>query len=94
MSLSELRPTGPLAAITQALRDGATPEILNPLNPDLVFSAATAAAIAERLREALRGQVKLPTSEECRTYVQRFGWPEVVPRILEVYGEAIELRRA
>jgi len=55
--LSELRPTGPLAAITQALRDGATPDVLKQMmelqrdyerdEARKAFIAAFAAARAE-----------------------------------------------
>lgn len=73
---------------------GGTPEILRPLNPDLIFAAATAEAMAQRLREVLRGSIRLPDREACRAYAQRYSWSAVTPRILEVYHEAIEERRA
>jgi len=57
LPLSELRPTGPLAAITQALRDGATPETLERMmslqeryeaaQAKAAFNGAIAAAKAE-----------------------------------------------
>jgi glycosyltransferase involved in cell wall biosynthesis len=72
---------------------GATPEILAPLDRNLVFEAPTVQAIAERIRQALRRDFLLPDREACRTYVQRYGWPAVVPKILAVYEEAIAERR-
>ncbi len=73
---------------------GATPEILRPLDPNLVFEAPTVRAMAERIRQVLRGEIRLPDREACRSYVQRYGWPAVVPKILAVYEEAIAERRA
>jgi glycosyltransferase involved in cell wall biosynthesis len=73
---------------------GATPEILGPLDPNLIFEAPTAEAIARRLRQVLCGEVRLPDRESCRDYARRYGWPAVTPKILEVYREAIEERRA
>jgi glycosyltransferase involved in cell wall biosynthesis len=73
---------------------GATPEILTPLEPRLVFDAPTADAMARRLDEVLGGSFRLPGRETCRAYAQQYGWDAVTPRILEVYREAIEERRA
>jgi glycosyltransferase involved in cell wall biosynthesis len=72
---------------------GATPEILTPLEARLVFDAPTADAIAQRLREVLGGSVQLPDRETCRAYAQRYDWSAVTPKILEIYREAIGLRR-
>jgi glycosyltransferase involved in cell wall biosynthesis len=72
---------------------GATPEILAPLDRNLVFAEPTAQAIAQRLREVLRGSVTLPERTLCRSYAERYGWPCVLPKILEVYHEAMEKRR-
>jgi glycogen(starch) synthase len=73
---------------------GATPEILNPLDRQLVFEAPTAEAMAQRLNEVLRGDIRLPDRETCQAYAQRYGWSAVTPKILEIYREAIEERRA
>jgi glycosyltransferase involved in cell wall biosynthesis len=72
---------------------GATPEILRPLDPQLVFDGPTAEAIAQRLGEVLRGAIRLPDRAACRSYAQRYSWSAVAPRILEVYREAIAERR-
>ncbi len=72
---------------------GGTAEILRPLNPDLLFAEATAGAMAERIRAALRGTIRLPDRETCRAYAQRYGWPAVLPRLLAVFREAVEERR-
>lgn len=73
---------------------GATPELLTPLDSRLVFKAATAEAMAQRLAEVLRGSIPLPDAEACRNYAQRYSWSAVTPRILEIYREAIAERRS
>lgn len=69
---------------------GATPEILTPLDPNLVFASATATAMAERIRAALRKDFPLPCRKTCREYVQRYAWPAVVPKLMAIYQEAIQ----
>lgn len=73
---------------------GGTPEILRPLDPGLLFDAATAEAMADRICAVLRGSLLLPTREQCRAYVGRYGWDEVIPQLLGIYREAIEQCRA
>ena len=72
---------------------GGTAEILRPLNPELLFEDATAGAMADRMRAALRGTIKLPDRETCQAYSQRYGWPAVMPQLLAVFEEAIGERR-
>ena len=71
---------------------GGTPEILHGLNPDLVFSASTAAALAEGLDAALSGRVALPDRSACRAYATRYDWEVVAPRIRDVFEEARAVR--
>ncbi len=73
---------------------GATPEILKPLDPNCVFDAATPEAMARRISAVLRGDIRLPNSEACRAYVERYGWTMVIPKVLAVFSKAIEERRA
>ncbi len=75
-------------------RVGATPEILEPLCPELLFAEATAQAMAEKIKAVLRGSVRVPGREECRAYSERFGWPKVVPQLLAVFEEAIAEKKA
>jgi glycosyltransferase involved in cell wall biosynthesis len=72
---------------------GATPEILAPLNSNLVFDAPTFSAIATRIKAVLQGNVRLPDAEKCRAHAQQYGWPAVVPQVLDVYQEAVESRK-
>lgn len=68
---------------------GATPEILEPLNPDLLFSEPTPGAMADKIKSVFRGSVRVPDRAECRAYSERFGWPSVAPRLIAVFEEAI-----
>jgi len=72
---------------------GATPEILLPLDPNCVFDQATPEAMANRIKAVLRGDICLPGAETCQAYVHRYGWPAVVPKILEVFEEALQEKR-
>ena len=68
---------------------GATPEILEPICPELLFAEATAAAMAKKIKAVLRGSVPVPSREACRAYSERYGWPNVMPQLLAVFEEAI-----
>ena len=72
---------------------GGTVEVLRPLQSDLLFTAATAEAMVEKIKAVLRGEMKLPDREACRSYARRYGWPEVAPRLLAVFREAVEGKR-
>ncbi len=69
---------------------GATPEILTPLDRNLVFASASVAAMADRIKSALRKDFPLPGRDACRAHALQYGWPAVVPKLLEIYREAIE----
>ena len=72
----------------------ATPEILLPLSPNLVFEGASAADMANRIEAVLGGKVQLPDSASCREYARRFAWGAVLPKIQNVFEEAIEEKRS
>jgi glycosyltransferase involved in cell wall biosynthesis len=77
-----------LAAGTPALVTpvGGLPESVLGLAPHLVFTEASAPAIARGLGDALSGTVPMPTSEECRAYArQRNDWPVIVEQVRRVY---------
>ena len=75
-------------------RVGATPEILEPLCPELLFAEPTPQAMAEKIKAVLRGSVQVPGREECRAYSEQFGWPNVVPQLLAIFEEAIVEKKA
>jgi len=68
----------------------ATPEILEPFSPQTLFDDVSAEAMADKIRLVLSREIVLPGPTECRRYALRYGWPAVVPRLMEVYHEAIE----
>lgn len=56
-------------------RAGATPELLAPLDPALLFEPGSAEALAQRLREVLAGRLPLPSRERCAAYARaQFSW--------------------
>ncbi|HLV81342.1 MAG TPA: glycosyltransferase family 4 protein [Chthonomonadaceae bacterium] len=68
---------------------GGTPEILAGLSPDLIFASATPADMAERIDAVLAGRIALPDAAQCRAYSARYGWPEVLPRLMAAFHEAL-----
>jgi glycosyltransferase involved in cell wall biosynthesis len=69
---------------------GGLPEAVAGLSPDLVLPATGAAAIADGLRAALDGSLKLPDAEACRAYAQaNFDNSVIAKRVATVYREAI-----
>lgn len=68
---------------------GSLPEIMLPLDPNLVLSGAGADAIAEGLRAYLGGELTLPDEVRCREYVRgKYDWGIVAPKVLDVYRGA------
>jgi len=54
-------------------RNGATPEILMPLDANLIYNSPS--DLAGKLRDILRNPAKLPSRERCRQYaVERYAW--------------------
>lgn len=67
---------------------GGMPEVVAPLNPDLVTTSADATAIAERLIQWLSGEVELPSRSACQTYAcERFDWQIVAQQVRQVLLE-------
>jgi glycosyltransferase involved in cell wall biosynthesis len=66
------------------------PEILGPLSPNLLFQSAEPHDIAQGITQALSGELKLPTSDECKAYVKtHYDWQIVATKIRAVYDLAI-----
>lgn len=64
---------------------GGMPEILRPLDSNLVTESIEVADIADRLIQFLSGQLSLPTSEVCRQYaIDNFDWKYLAPKVQEV----------
>ena len=76
-----------LACGTPALSTpvGGMPEILRPLNEDLVTESIESSAIAQRLTEFLTGDRPLPSRETCRQYaVENFDWSIISPKVQHI----------
>ena len=76
-----------LASGTPALSTpiGGMPEILRPLDPNLVTDSIEVCSIADRLIQFLSGKLPLPTAEICRDYaVKNFDWKHIAPRVQDI----------
>jgi glycosyltransferase involved in cell wall biosynthesis len=70
---------------------GGIPEILRPFSEDLVLEGSTADQLAQGILEALSGQRKLPSSQECEAYVRaHYTWPVIARRIKSIYQSALD----
>jgi glycosyltransferase involved in cell wall biosynthesis len=69
---------------------GGLPEVVAGLSPTLVLEATGAAALADALIRALRGDLELPSAEACREYARlHYDCRGVAARIAQVYREAV-----
>ena len=69
-------------------RSGATPELLEPLQENLLFSAGDVGALHQRLGQILEHPETLPSRAECRRYAQeRFDWMQPVDKLDAVIKE-------
>ncbi len=56
-------------------RSGATPELLEPLDPHLLFEPGNVVALTQRLEKVLQQPASLPSRERCRAFAEeRFSW--------------------
>lgn len=56
-------------------RAAATPEILEPLSPELLFEPGSVQDLAMKLERSLALPDRLPSGDECRAHVERrYGW--------------------
>ncbi len=77
-----------LAAGTPVLATpvGGLPEILHPLNPQLLLPDTSIEALTETLRSWLLGQLPLPDAASCQQYVdQHFTWHHMVRKTADLY---------
>jgi glycosyltransferase involved in cell wall biosynthesis len=75
--------TGTPAVVTPV---GGLPEVVRPLNADLVMARSTPEAMAARLIGVLRGAIPVPSAAACRRYAaEHFDWSVVARRIRSVY---------
>jgi glycogen synthase len=72
---------------------GGLPEAVSDLSESLVLPASGVAALAAGLTDALRGTLRLPDAEACRTYARsRFDIPVIAAKTAQVYREAVNRR--
>lgn len=85
--------TESLAAGTPVLGTpiGGIPEILRPLSEDLVFDGTESHYLASGILDVLKGDRKLPSSEDCQAYVQKnYNWLSISCRVKQVYEKALQ----
>jgi len=85
--------TESLAAGTPVLGTpiGGIPEILRPLSENLVFEGTESYYLASGILDVLKGARKLPSSEDCQTYVQKnYNWSSISNRVKQVYEKALQ----
>jgi glycosyltransferase involved in cell wall biosynthesis len=69
-------------------RAGATPELLSPLDPALLFAPGSPEALAQRLRDVLAGRVSLPARERCAAYARtQFSWDRPADGLEQAFRE-------
>ncbi|WP_036480082.1 glycosyltransferase family 4 protein [Myxosarcina sp. GI1] len=69
---------------------GGIPEILQPFCNDLLFAGSSIAELAAGIDEALSGQRKLPSQNDCLAYVKNnYSWKTVARQIEQVYQQAL-----
>jgi glycosyltransferase involved in cell wall biosynthesis len=67
---------------------GATPELLAPLSPALVYPIDSTEALTARLKAVLQNPKSLPTREQCRDYaLNRFKWDDVAAALEQCFTE-------
>jgi glycosyltransferase involved in cell wall biosynthesis len=69
---------------------GGSPEVVGGLSPDLIVPDWTPAALSAGLTAAFRGELKLPSAEQCKAFARaNFDWTTATRKVLAVYQEAI-----
>lgn len=69
---------------------GGLPETVAGLSSDLILPGAQTEDLAQGIRSALDGSIKLPDEQSCVDYVKHnFDWSIIAKRIMHVYEEAL-----
>jgi hypothetical protein len=62
------------------------PEIMGPLEPDLILKDASITEIELGLVKLLAGKLRVPPEQECIEYVlKNYSWRRASERLLQVY---------
>lgn len=71
---------------------GATPELLEPLDPHLLFPPDDVTMLTHRLENVLEHPASLPTREKCRAYAEeRFSWDQPVEKFQALLKQITEV---
>ncbi len=64
---------------------GGMPEILAEFSPDLITTSIEASAIAQKLEQALLGNIPIPSREACRQYaITHYDWHQIAQRVRSI----------
>lgn len=64
---------------------GGMPEVIQEFSPQLITESATATSLQASFERIFRGDIVLPTREQCRAYANtHFSWPEIAHRVQSV----------
>jgi glycosyltransferase involved in cell wall biosynthesis len=70
---------------------GGIPEILRPLNSDLILESSEIKHLAQGMIEALSGQRQMPSAADCQAYVkQNYDWQAIALQMKSVYEKIIK----
>ena len=70
---------------------GGIPEILRPLNSDLILESSETKHLAQGMIEALSGQRQMPSAAACQAYVkQNYDWQAIALQMKSVYEKIYE----
>jgi glycosyltransferase involved in cell wall biosynthesis len=73
-------------------RSGATPELLEPLAPGLLFEPGDLAGLTQRLEKVMQNPVALPARDKCRAYAEeRFSWDLPVDKFQTLLKQLTEV---
>jgi glycosyltransferase involved in cell wall biosynthesis len=68
---------------------GGLPELLLPLQSDLVVALRDASALCARLTAGLTSEAPFPDSATCRAYAERFNWDDVAATHVAAYERVV-----
>jgi glycosyltransferase involved in cell wall biosynthesis len=67
---------------------GGLPEILDPLDSNLVMPSQDTGVMADRIDQFLGGKMDVPSTERCREYAEaNFAWPKIAEQVKAIYQQ-------
>jgi len=71
-------------------RAGATPELLEPFSPELLFDTQQSGDLTAKLKSVLADPASLPNRSRCRAYaLDNFSWDRPVAAFQHCYVELV-----